>query len=87
MLFVMLFQALTASALSGLRWTLAQILTQKAELGIVSVSDTYVKYIPVINPRPLTYNPPPPGYRLTKHISTVTSPGCKPPPPHNPCFA
>lgn len=87
MLFVMLFQALTASALSGLRWTLAQILTQKAELGIVSVSDTYVKYIPVINPRPLTYTPPP-GYRLTKHISTVTSPGRKPPPPpHNPCFA
>jgi len=45
MLFVLLLQALTASALSGLRWTLAQILTQKAELGnttlyIVSVSGT-----------------------------------------------
>lgn len=33
-LLVLLLQALTASALSGLRWTLAQILTQKAELGI-----------------------------------------------------
>ena len=38
MLLVLLLQALTASALSGLRWTLAQILTQKAELGITTPS-------------------------------------------------
>ena len=31
------FKALTASGLSGLRWTLAQILTQKQELGNVYI--------------------------------------------------
>ena len=31
-------KVLTASALSGLRWTLAQILTQKEDLGMVLVN-------------------------------------------------
>lgn len=38
LLVLLLLQALIASALSGLRWTLAQILTQKAELGITTLS-------------------------------------------------
>ena len=33
-----IFKVLTASALSGLRWTLAQILTQKEDLGVVLVN-------------------------------------------------
>ena len=41
-LLVLLLQALTASALSGLRWTLAQILTQKGELGITVLTTLYI---------------------------------------------
>lgn len=33
-----ILKVLTASALSGLRWTLAQILTQKEDLGVVLVN-------------------------------------------------
>ena len=33
-----ILKVLTASVLSGLRWTLAQILTQKEDLGVVLVN-------------------------------------------------
>ena len=35
-------QALTASALSGMRWTLAQVLTQKESLGECIKCDAFI---------------------------------------------
>ena len=40
--------ALTASALSGARWTLSQVLTQKAELGLSNPIDTLFHLQPVM---------------------------------------